>query len=362
MKNKAQETFKLIGKKDLNGFIAKLIKGNKYRVAGVVAKDGRYAFDDLTPISGTGSGLADASEFCPDYDVTLLPPKKYLYPQKETYLKFDKDNGKTSFDQIVESKPTILVGVHPYDIKAIELMDKVFAGDYPDPNYLAKRQNTIIIGMDCLNPSPKSFSGSMETNTVSSGFDLMLTDIGKDYLVEIGTDKGAELLVKYAKPKNADSKSIALRDKVRAKATGKYKLAIDGGVNALAKTLANNYEHPYWNEIGEKCLSCSSCTMVCPTCVCFDVMDDTSIDLKSGSRARQWDSCMVQEFAKVGTGENFREHKNSRARHRIFRKGKYMLERFKVQGCVGCGRCINACLAEIASPVDAYNRLTGGKK
>ncbi|MFA5795311.1 MAG: 4Fe-4S dicluster domain-containing protein [Candidatus Brocadiia bacterium] len=352
MVNKTLAGFKLIGKKDLNGFVAKLINGGKYRVAGVVAKDGRYAFSDLS----------DASELCLDYDVTLLPPKKYFYPQKETYLGFDKNNGKISFDPIIDSKPTVLVGVHSYDIKAIELMDKVFTGDNLDPNYLAKRQNTVIIGMDCLNPSPKSFSKSMDTNTASSGFDLMLTDLGKDYLVEIGTDKGAKLLSQYAKPKIADGKSIALRDKVRARAAGKYKLAIDGGVNALAKALENNYDHPYWKEIAEKCLACSSCTMVCPTCVCFDVLDDTAIDLKSGSRARQWDSCMVQEFAKVGTGENFREHKDSRTRHRMFRKGKYMLERFKVQGCVGCGRCINACLAEIASPVDAYNRLTGGTK
>lgn len=97
--------------------------------------------------------------------------------------------------------------------------------------------------------------------------------------------------------------------------------------------------------------------MVCPTCVCFDVVDTNEIDQKTGERFRRWDSCMFDSFAEVATGENFRPTGIERLRHRLHRKGKYMLERWGQLGCVGCGRCIHACLVDIASPVYAWNRL-----
>jgi len=97
--------------------------------------------------------------------------------------------------------------------------------------------------------------------------------------------------------------------------------------------------------------------MVCPTCFCFDVKDNVSLNLKDGQRLRQWDGCVLIDFAKVATGENFRHDKASRFRHRIFRKGKYILERYGRFGCVGCGRCATACLAEIASPLEAFNAI-----
>jgi len=97
--------------------------------------------------------------------------------------------------------------------------------------------------------------------------------------------------------------------------------------------------------------------MVCPTCVCFDVRDRVELDLKKGERYRTWDSCMFDAFDKVASGENFRPTGTDRLRHRLYRKGKYMLERWGELGCVGCGRCVHACLVDIASPVYAYNRL-----
>jgi sulfite reductase subunit B len=97
--------------------------------------------------------------------------------------------------------------------------------------------------------------------------------------------------------------------------------------------------------------------MVCPTCFCFDVQDDVSLNLEEGERYRRWDGCVLVDFARVATGENFRHDKASRFRHRIFRKGKYVLEKFGRPGCVGCGRCAVACLAEIASPVEAFNAV-----
>ena len=97
--------------------------------------------------------------------------------------------------------------------------------------------------------------------------------------------------------------------------------------------------------------------MVCPTCVCFDVRDKIALNQLTGERYRRWDSCMFDTFAKVASGENFRPTGTERLKHRLYRKGKYMLERWGELGCVGCGRCVHACLVDIASPVYAYNHL-----
>ncbi len=247
--------------------------------------------------------------------------------------------------------------MHPYDIKAIELLDEVFIDTNPDPNYIARRQNTTIIGVDCLNPSPNSFAPSMGTHLTKSGFDLLLTDIGTGYMVTVGSEKGAELLAQYAQLREPTGDEIAKQQKLRDKALTKYKLSLDIPKERLPKLLQDSYDDPYWESRSETCLSCGSCVMVCPTCFCFDVKDEVSLNLVDGERSRQWDGCMLIDFAKVATGENFRHDKASRFRHRIFRKGKYILEKYGKVGCVGCGRCATTCLAEIASPLEAFNAI-----
>jgi sulfhydrogenase subunit beta (sulfur reductase) len=97
--------------------------------------------------------------------------------------------------------------------------------------------------------------------------------------------------------------------------------------------------------------------MVCPTCFCFDVQDQVNWDLCSGTRCRQWDGCLLSEFAMVAGGHNFRRQREQRYRHRFYRKGKYLPERCGFVGCIGCGRCVGACVAKIASPVELYNAL-----
>jgi ferredoxin len=185
----------------------------------------------------------------------------------------------------------------------------------------------------------------------------MLTDIDGEYVVAIGSERGEWLLRKYVLAREARGEDLAKRDEVRRKALEKYQLSLDVPLEELPSLLERNYDSPLWAELGEKCLSCGSCTLVCPTCVCFDVHDEMELSLTQGVRYREWDSCLLQDFAKVATGENFRGERPNRLRHRLFRKGKYIIERFGKQGCVGCGRCIDACLAEVANPVNAYNRL-----
>jgi NAD(P)H-flavin reductase/CheY-like chemotaxis protein len=334
----------VITKGDFESMVEKLL--GDMEVFGVKARHGKYVYDKI----------GQAEELRLDYDVTTTPPTKYLLPAREAILKF-KVGDEPKAQPVIDANPRAIIGVHPYDIKAIELLDEVFMTVNPDPNYIARRQNTLIIGVDCLNPSPRSFAPSMGTRLTDTGFDLLLTDIGNGYMVTVGSEKGANILAKYAQVREPTGEEIARQKVVRDEVLTRYKLALDVPKERLLRLLQDNYDDPYWETRSETCLSCGSCVMVCPTCFCFDVQDDVALSLKEGERYRRWDGCMLVDFAKVGTGENFRHDKASRFRHRIFRKGKYILERYGMVGCVGCGRCASACLAEIASPLEAFNAI-----
>jgi sulfite reductase subunit B len=334
----------VISKDGFRNFVKNLSK--KMEIIGVKEKQGKYIYGPIN----------DYKEICLSYDLTVNPPTKFFLPAREPLLKYDLlDSVKSR--PIIEAPPRVLLGVHPYDIKAIELLDEVYMTTNTDPNYSNRRKNTIIIGVDCLNPSPKSFASSMGTHTTDSGFDLFLTDVGKKFVVTIGSKKGSDLLNKYADVDEPAAEDIAKQKELRDKALTKFKSHLDIPRERIAKLLEESYDDPFWERQSKTCLSCGSCVMVCPTCFCFDIKEEVSLNLKEGQRYRQWDGCVLADFAKVATGENFRHDKASRLRHRIYRKGKYLMEKYGMPGCVGCGRCVTACLAEIASPLDAFNAI-----
>ncbi len=135
-----------------------------------------------------------------------------------------------------------------------------------------------------------------------------------------------------------------------------FKKAVQGNINMLSHLLKESYDDMIWDVEGKKCLSCGACNIVCPTCYCFDVTDELNMDMKTGRRYRKWDSCQLTDFCKVASGENFRESVAARVRHRLFKKEVYLKKRFGRSGCVGCGRCIYACIANI-SIIDIYNQI-----
>jgi sulfite reductase subunit B len=334
----------VITKDNLQSMVESLSK--EMEIIGVKAQKGKYVFGKIERFD----------EMCLDYDLTYFPPTKYLLPEKEVLLRFKVGNEIVS-EPVVETEKRAIIGIHPYDIKAIELLDEAYLATNPDPHYSARRKNTVLIAVDCLNPSPNAFSPSMGTYQVDDGFDLLLTDIGAVYIVTVGSEKGAAILEKHAQVREPKNAEIALQKTVRDEALAKYKLSLNFPREKLPKILEDSYDDPYWETRSDTCLSCGSCVIVCPTCFCFDVRDDISLSLKDGERIRHFDGCVLRDFAKVATGENFRHDKESRFRHRIFRKGKYNLERYGKSGCVGCGRCTTACLADIASPLEAFNAL-----
>ncbi|MCP4263447.1 MAG: Ni/Fe hydrogenase subunit beta [Planctomycetes bacterium] len=336
-------TVKKLKKAAFDKWVEACIK--KQQVYGVQAKEDRFVF----------APLANAEDLRLDYDVTILPPKKYFQPPRETLLKFDR---KAGFESLSDSQPFVLFGVHPYDMVAISQMDKLFATDNCDTQYVNRRQKATIVACDVQNASDEVFAGCMDTATVKDGFDILITKIESDYLVDIRSEKGQALAETIKSAKDADDMSLKLRELVWAdntKLLQKHKLNVRHDV--LPKLLERSYEHPVWEEKAERCYSCGSCNLVCPTCYCFDVQDDVEWDLQKGERVRVWDGCLLAEFANVAGGHNFRKNRADRYRHRFYRKGQYVPEKIGEVACVGCGRCIKACTAKIANPVEIYNKL-----
>jgi ferredoxin len=128
----------------------------------------------------------------------------------------------------------------------------------------------------------------------------------------------------------------------------------------LPEILEESYDSLVWQATAQRCFSCGSCVLVCPTCYSFDVADEVDLTLTHGTRVRRWDGCMLESFARVAGGENFREEREDRLRHRVMRKGKYIMEKLGRPGCVGCGRCERACLVKI-SIKEMFTQVAGSR-
>ncbi len=334
---------KMIYKGDFPSFVSSAM--GHYAVAGPVARETKFVFAPIT----------DPSQLRLDYTTTLLPPKKFVLPPEEVLFSYEAERmlATPAFDM----QWRLLLGVHTCDLHAMNLLDAVFSQAPADAHYLKRRSTTYIVGLECLAPcDDESFCKSMNTLSVSTGFDLHLTDLGDRYAVEVGTTAGEVLLAHHARSHPATRDEVALLDKVLSAKWGRFPRRLDLEGSDLPSLMTVSQRSPLWDELGQRCLGCGSCNIVCPTCYCFDVKESAALDGKTGARSRVWDSCQLDEFARVATGESFRKTRASRLRHRFMRKGKYMSDAHGRLGCVGCGRCARACLVDI-SPVGVWNTL-----
>jgi len=331
-----------ISKKDFKILIDKKIWEKESQIVGVVKKGQHYTFDNLT----------SSKELELDYDVTILSPKKYFQPPKEVLLKF-VPNESDSYVAVHNCKPTTIIGIHYYDLAAIALMDIVFAAGEEDRNYLIRRENSVLIGMFPTKHFQYRFARSVVRDQFYKTADLMLVDMGEEYAVEVVTEKGSAFL----KDGNVNENTYTFKEIDEAKNRIKDDRKIPVPIELTPDFLEKNYNHPGWKYFGDKCFSCGSCVLVCPTCYCFDITEEVELNLKEGKRIRVWDGCMLEDFASVADGHNFRKNRSERFMHRIFRKGKYAPEKYQHYGCVGCGRCADACTADIAGPVKVLRYL-----
>jgi len=340
----------VLSKEDFGPFVTRLMQ--QYRVAAPMAKGPDFAFEVL-------EGEEEAARVRMDYDITILPPKKFLLPTYEELLDFSGPQPGAAQPR-VESQETVILGVHPYDLHAIATIDAAFMADPVDANYVARRKATRIIGMNIQQyANEHQFMADMGTVEPPDGVaEMMLTDIGDRYFVEGTTDAGEEMLSDCPFCRPAGPEDHRARQEYDAKKAQNFPKRLPYHVRYLPELLDASYDSLLWDAVARRCFSCGTCTNVCPTCYCFDVQDKLNLDATSGVRRRMWDSCQLEVFAEVAGGENFREHRASRLRHRMFRKGKYILERTGKPGCVGCGRCSKHCVAKI-SILETFQQIAG---
>lgn len=335
----------ILSKEKLPEFVKALQSG--FRVVGPVNTETGYAFDDIT----------GPAQLTLDYTTTILPPKKYFLPQREVLFTFHGEANEQGSQQFEvrpvyqEVQPTVIFGVHTCDMNGIMLYDKVFAEGYKDEHYQERREQIYIIGIECLRPcDDASFCKDMGTLTAPPIYDLHMTDMGEHYMVDSGTEKGERLLLDHVYVQMARKEDIQKLGQVLSAKWPHFKMRLKVSKDQTPSLLSLGYKAKLWEELGERCLACGSCTNVCPTCFCFDVQDTMDITMQDGERSRVWDSCQLREFALVAGGHNFRKDKASRVRHRLMRKGKYIKQVHGLTGCTGCGRCERACLVDITIP------------
>ncbi len=294
-------------------------------------------------------------------------PKEFLFPPSETLFNFEKVDGRFTATPVLDEQRRALVGVHPCDVHAIELLDHVFAKDHADEHYAARRSHTFIIAIDCPTPCTSGvFCADMKTNTATQGYDVMLYPLATGdgangngqtrYGAVFGTEAGREWLYynrRFTSPSAEDERSFKAYPQTKAAA---FTRELNTTVDKLPALLDRSYDSLLWEATARRCYSCGSCNLVCPTCYCFDMHDHNELSETCGQRRREWDGCQLPEFAVVAGDHNFRPKAAQRLRHRTYRKAKWVKEQSGLAGCVGCARCDRACTAKISS-VEVYNQL-----
>jgi len=340
------------------GLLISALERRGYQVIGPSIKDSAICYttvrgiDDL-PIGWTAEQepgkyrlqrRSDSAMF--GYAAAANSLKSFLHPAELKLFTAQRDNG--AFRILPNDEPApryAFLGVRACELAAAGIQDRVLIEDrFTDPGYRDRRSNSIVIAIQCSEPAATCFCTSMGTGPrVTKGFDLALTEIvdagTHEFLVEVGTETGAELLgdIEFS------DASTELREKSRA-LTKHTEQAITRRMdtNGLSEMLRSSFDHPQWDDVASRCLACGNCTQVCPTCFCVAVEDSTDITGQHAERVRTWDSCFTLGFSYIHGG-SVRVSTKSRYRQWLTHKLSYWNDQFGASGCVGCGRCIAWC-------------------
>jgi heterodisulfide reductase subunit C len=336
----------VLSKENFNRFIKKLT--TDFTVYAPVENNTINQFDKIT----------DPSEINLNFSNTKVPPKSLLFKQTETLFKFKPGISGNITSTHENNGKSVIFGIRPCDARSFEILDHAFNGEFEDPYYLSKRKNIHLVGLSCIKPCANCFCTSFDDGPTSSkSMDLLLTDIGDKYFLEVPSEKGKQLI------KNMDSILIpAKKDDEKKKDTVTIQAikAISRSQNTegIVEKLDKIFENPLWKDITDRCLGCGTCTYLCPTCHCFDIQDEST--LSEGARIRIWDACMIPEYTLQASGYNPRPMRANRMRNRIMHKYNYYPKNFDVIACVGCGRCIDNCPVNI-DIIDTVSRAREAK-
>ena len=297
--------------------------------------------------------IENVAQVRPEALRTISPFKKLLLKPRFTMIETDGGTAREGSDNDPSSK--VFFGAHSCDVHALKILDMLHLTGYVDPYYEKSRETLTVVGYGCI-PDEKCFCLSMGTANVDDGFDLFLTPLQGRFMVTVPTARGDEIVTTHAElfeqATRDDTKEYLARLREREKA---FTLSLD--VADLPYVLELKKDDPVWTELGKKCLCCGSCSMVCPTCSCFNVADEITAEGRC-ARVRTWDACLFRDYALVAGGHNFREHRADRVRNRYYHKQQAFVREFGMPSCVGCGRCIDNCPTGI-NVVEVFQHVRG---
>jgi formate hydrogenlyase subunit 6/NADH:ubiquinone oxidoreductase subunit I len=334
-----------------------------YQIIGPTVRDGAISYEEIKSAAELPAGWTDEQKpgayrlkqsgnaLVFGYGSTPQSWKRFLHLPVLKLWEAQKDG--TGF-RIVSEPPhpqakLAFIGVRSCDLHAIGIQDKVFLeGSHVDPGYKSRRDGVFIVAVNCGEPGGTCFCASMNTGPkVAAGFDLALTEVLENghhyFLVETGSAAGADVLeaIPHLPASEFEKEEAAL---VTAQARARMGRSLD--TNGLKELLYRNCEHPRWDQVAARCLTCANCTMVCPTCFCTTVEDVTDLKGEHAERWRKWDSCFTTDFSYIHGG-SVRATPRARYRQWMTHKLATWNDQFGVSGCVGCGRCITWCPAAI---------------
>jgi formate hydrogenlyase subunit 6/NADH:ubiquinone oxidoreductase subunit I len=332
---------------------------NGYRVVGPTVRDGAIIYDELASIEDLPIGWTDAQDggiyrltkrsdqALFGYVVGPHSWKRFLHPPVLRLWQAKRESDGFQMAAVERQDPPryAFLGIRSCELHAIAVQDRVFLnGPYVDPVYKARRENALLIAVNCGQAGGTCFCVSMKTGPkATSGFDLALTEILESnrhyFVVEIGSERGGTLFDGLPATQATEQEETAARS-VSAKAAQQMGRTLD--TTDIKSLLYNNYEHPRWEDVASRCLSCANCTMVCPTCFCTTVEDVTDLTGEHAERWRKWDSCFTLGFSHLHGG-SVRSSTRSRYRQWMTHKLATWIDQFGMSGCVGCGRCITWC-------------------
>ena len=348
----------IIERDSLDGLFEAL-RARGYTLVGPTVSQGAIVYDEIESSADLPAGLTDEQDGGTyrlrerdddalfGYAVGPRSWKHFLHPPRiKLWHARRSGDGQLEVTEEPDEPPRYaFIGARSCDLHAIAVQDRVMLeGDYPDPVYEARRRDVFVVAINCTVAGGTCFCVSMDTGPrATMGYDIALTEVIEGerhhFVAESGTDRGAEVLVELrlrgAEPGEVGTAEAAVE---RCAASMGRELETDG----LKELLYRNMEHPRWDEVSERCLTCGNCTMACPTCFCTTVEDVTDLAGEETERHREWDSCFTLDFSYVHGG-SVRSTPVSRYRQWMTHKLATWWDQFGTSGCVGCGRCITWC-------------------
>jgi sulfhydrogenase subunit beta (sulfur reductase) len=358
----------LIPKHDL-GMIISRLRQLGFRTVGPRMVDGAMVYGDVASADDLPQGYVDSQdggyyrlerdEQAGTFDFVVGPDslKNFVFPPRDTVLRADRNDDTWEMTPPeTPSERIAVVGVRSCDLHALAISDRVFLeGPYVDPAYQARRNNLFLVAVNCRRSAATCFCHSMNTGpAVGGGFDLALTELDDSFVVEAGSEGGEQFLADAGwAPCPAETLQQARAQSARLEADMRARTEVTAAAgdthrqrsldtHDIRDLLLDNLEHARWDEVGDRCLACANCTMVCPTCFCSTVEEVTDLSGDHVSRERSWSSCFTSEHSYMSSG-TVRKSTGSRYRQWLTHKLASWHDQFDTSGCTGCGRCITWC-------------------